>query len=57
MARPGLTGMWRHVGAKDRTCARYIALDRYYVRHWSMGLDCALLIKAVIANSRATGTA
>ena len=57
MARPGLTGMWRHVGNNDRTYARYIAVDRYYVHHWSMGLDCVLLIKAVTASSRAIGAA
>jgi exopolysaccharide production protein ExoY len=54
MARPGLTGMWRHARAKDRRArARSVALDRYYVRHWSMRLDCALLIKAVAASSHA----
>ena len=46
-ARPGVTGIWRHV---DWHRSR-LAVDRYYVRYWSMRLDLALLIKAILANS------
>ena len=46
-ARPGVTGIWRHV---DWHRSR-LAVDRYYVRYWSMRLDMALLIKAIFANS------
>jgi exopolysaccharide production protein ExoY len=42
-ARPGLTGM-RH--SNGRTC---LSLDRHYVRHWSMRLDLALLMKTIFA--------
>ena len=46
-ARPGVTGMWRHL---DWRRSR-LAVDRYYFRYWSMQLDLALLIKAIIAPS------
>jgi exopolysaccharide production protein ExoY len=46
-ARPGLISMW-HNGRGNR-----IALDRYYVRHWSIGLDGALLFRAIVASLRA----
>jgi exopolysaccharide production protein ExoY len=42
-ARPGLTGMRQDNG---RTC---IAIDRHYVRHWSMRRDLALLMKTISA--------
>jgi exopolysaccharide production protein ExoY len=45
-ARPGLIGIWH--SSRNR-----IALDRYYVRHWSIALDGALLIRAVLAGRRA----
>jgi exopolysaccharide production protein ExoY len=50
-ARPGLTGLWRHVGRRVLcTPGGHSAIDRYYVRYWSMSLDLALLIKAISAN-------
>jgi exopolysaccharide production protein ExoY len=48
-ARPGLTGMRQ---ANGRTC---IAIDRHYVRHWSMRLDLALLMKTITAVDPAGG--
>ena len=42
-ARPGLTSMRQ---ANGRTC---IAIDRHYVRHWSMRRDLALLMKTIFA--------
>jgi exopolysaccharide production protein ExoY len=50
-ARPGLTGLCQ---SSDRTC---IALDRYYVRNWSMRLDLALLMKTISAAHNASGAA
>src|SRR5215831_12778285 len=44
-ARPGLTGLWRH----SATLSTQMALDRYYIRYWSVGLDLTLLIKAISA--------
>jgi exopolysaccharide production protein ExoY len=49
-ARPGITGLWRQSAPPNRrSLANQIALDRYYIRSWSMRLDLALLIKAVSA--------
>jgi exopolysaccharide production protein ExoY len=49
-ARPGITGLWRQSGTPNRrSLANQIALDRFYIRSWSMRLDLALLIKAVSA--------
>ena len=49
LARPGLIGMWQAYGQKGGNYRSEIALDRYYVRHWSMRLDFALLINALLA--------
>ena len=49
-ARPGLTGLWRHSRALNfRLPATQIALDRYYIRYWSVWLDVGLVIKALSA--------
>jgi lipopolysaccharide/colanic/teichoic acid biosynthesis glycosyltransferase len=47
LARPGITGLWRRPRTKRRISQ--MALDRYYVRYWSVGLDLGLLIKAMSA--------
>jgi exopolysaccharide production protein ExoY len=49
LARPGLTGMWQVYGrSRDRdNRGTEVALDRHYVRHWSMRLDFALLSNAI----------
>jgi exopolysaccharide production protein ExoY len=51
-ARPGLTGIWRHVDRRrvGATPRPRLAIDRYYVRRWSLRLDLALLLKAIVAN-------
>ena len=45
LARPGITGVWRRTRRTRRTS--WIALDRYYVRYWSLSLDLALLLEAI----------
>jgi exopolysaccharide production protein ExoY len=42
LARPGITGVWRRTHKRRR--ASQIALNRYYVRYWSVWLDLALLV-------------
>ena len=49
-ARPGLTGLWRLTRVDDPYGQTRIALDRCYVRRWSMGLDMALLVRAIFPN-------
>ena len=48
-ARPGLTGMWRLSGHNRDSYRARIARDVYYVRHWSLWLDLAVLIKTILA--------
>jgi lipopolysaccharide/colanic/teichoic acid biosynthesis glycosyltransferase len=48
-ARPSLTGMRQDNG---RTC---ISLNRHYVRHWSMRLDLALLMKSICSVHDSSG--
>ncbi len=49
LARPGLTGMWQVHGRNRDNHRTEIALDRHYVRHWSMQLDFALLNNVISA--------
>src|SRR5262249_45631198 len=46
MARPGITGVWRRVRKTRR--ASPMALNRYYVRYWSLRLDLGLLVEAIL---------
>jgi len=57
LARPGLIGIWQIYGPIFRGRGTEIALDRYYVRNWSIGLDLALLSKAISAVHRDDRTA
>jgi exopolysaccharide production protein ExoY len=51
-ARPGLTGLWRRSRALNhRRPATRMALDRYYIRYWSVWLDLGLLFKAMSASA------
>ena len=52
LARPGLIGIWQIYGPTFRDRGTEIALDRYYVRNWSIGLDLALLSKAISGTFR-----
>ncbi|MEZ6089057.1 MAG: sugar transferase [Pirellulaceae bacterium] len=42
---PGLTGLWQVSGRNNTTYGRRIELDTYYVRHWSLWLDMAILMR------------
>ena len=57
LARPGLTGMWQVYGRNRDNHRTETALDRYYVRHWSMRLDFALLNNAISASHHEDRTA
>ena len=46
--RPGLTGL-SQVNSGGRVGPACVALDRCYVRRWSMGLDLVLLLKTALA--------
>ena len=47
-AKPGITGMWQVSGrSKITDFDQVVALDRYYIEHWSLTLDLKILIKTV----------
>ncbi len=50
LARPGLIGLQHTRSAHGLNGLRRAALDRHYVRRWSLGLDLILLIKSVAAS-------
>ena len=56
-ARPGLTGPWQVSGRNRLTYERRVALDRHYVRRWSMRRDAWLLIQTIPAVMRPDDTA
>jgi exopolysaccharide production protein ExoY len=56
-ARPGLTGFWQVSGRNTVSYARRVALDRYYVRSWSVWLDVWVLIKTIPAVLSSQNTA
>jgi Undecaprenyl-phosphate galactose phosphotransferase WbaP len=45
--RPGLTGLWQVSGRSDTSYANRVALDEYYVRHWSIWMDLYILIRTL----------
>lgn len=47
--RPGLTGLWQVSGRSSVSYRRRVAMDRYYARRWSVGLDLAILLKTIPA--------
>jgi exopolysaccharide production protein ExoY len=56
-ARPGLTGLWQVSGRSGLSYGQRIALDRYYVRRWSIALDLAILFRTLPALLRHQDTA
>ena len=54
--RPGLTGMWQISGRSNITdFNEVVALDRYYIEHWSLSLDFHILLKTGVAIFRRKG--
>ena len=48
--RPGLTGMWQISGRSNITdFNEVVALDRYYIEHWSLSLDFHILLRTGVA--------
>jgi lipopolysaccharide/colanic/teichoic acid biosynthesis glycosyltransferase len=46
--KPGLTGMWQVSGRSDIVdFEEVVRLDRYYIEHWSVGLDLRILARTV----------
>jgi len=55
-ARPGITGIWQTNGRNHLSYAERVALDRFYVNHWSFWLDMRLLLKTIPAVLRVENT-
>lgn len=54
--RPGLTGAWQVSGRNRLAYATRVALDRWYVRKWSIWLDIRILLRTVPAVLRVDDT-
>lgn len=47
-AKPGITGMWQVSGrSKITDFEEVVALDRYYIEHWSLKLDIQILFRTI----------
>jgi Undecaprenyl-phosphate galactose phosphotransferase WbaP len=44
-ARPGMTGFWQVSGRNHLTIADRVQLEAWYVRNWTVWLDCIVLAK------------
>ena len=46
--KPGITGMWQVSGRSNITdFEKVVELDKKYIREWSMGLDCRILLQTI----------
>jgi lipopolysaccharide/colanic/teichoic acid biosynthesis glycosyltransferase len=46
--KPGITGMWQVSGrSKITDFEKVVELDKKYIREWSMGLDCRILLQTI----------
>ena len=52
---PGITGLWQVTARRDPSFQRGMALDREYIRTWSLGSDMRILLKTVLAVVRGSG--
>ncbi len=55
--RPGMTGSWQVSGRNRLSYERRVALDRHYVRRWSLLRDVWILVRTIPAVMRANETA
>jgi undecaprenyl-phosphate galactose phosphotransferase len=44
-SRPGMTGLWQVNGRNQLTFEDRVQLEAWYVRNWSLSLDCIILAK------------
>jgi len=43
--KPGLTGFWQVQGRQEVSFEQRVQMDLFYVRNWSLGLDCKILLR------------
>ena len=53
--KPGISGFWQVSGRSDTSYAERVKLDTYYVRNWSIWLDCIILVRTVRTVARGRG--
>ena len=46
--KPGITGLWQVSGRSDLTFEQMVDLDRYYLEHWSLGLDLSIMLRTAL---------
>ena len=47
--RPGLTGLWQVSGRNDVSYLRRVVMDRFYVSHHSVLMDCWIVLRTIPA--------
>ena len=55
-SRPGLTGLWQVSGRNNTTYRRRVAMDVYYARRRSLGMNARIALKTVPAVLQARGS-
>lgn len=53
--KPGLTGYWQVYGRQEVSYARRVEMELYYAQHWSLLLDCKILMKTPLRVLRGAG--
>lgn len=53
--KPGLTGYWQVYGRQEVSYARRVEMELYYAQHWSLLLDCKILMKTPLIVLRGAG--
>ena len=55
VVKPGLTGYWQISGRQEISYDQRVAMDVYYVQHWSLWLDLKILINTPVAVFQRSG--
>jgi lipopolysaccharide/colanic/teichoic acid biosynthesis glycosyltransferase len=53
--KPGLTGYWQVNGRQEVSYDERVAMDTYYINHWSLGLDVRILALTPLRVIRGSG--
>lgn len=54
--KPGITGLWQTTARRDPSFETNMSLDLEYIDHWSLWLDCRILLNTIPAVFRAEGS-